>query len=328
MILVIFFGSINHKHLLAQLDENAFLVSSTERQIIEAFLTPFSIGIPLGTSISLFLANVACWKLDRQLENEGIRFARYADDTIIWSKDYSKISKAFDIINTYSKESGININYKKSDGISLLQKKGMPSEFQQTKEYIEFLGYKISTEKVGIKDSSVKKIKKQISYLLYRNLIQPIKGEPFSNVNIPANNKDVHFLSAIMHIRRYLYGNLTETSLRKYLNGTYKKLNFKGIMSFYPLITDENQMIELDKWLVSTIMNSLRLRKKLLINHNPNFNVVQFPFNISRNDLVQVCKTQLPCEIPSFLRIFHAIQKGIKDNGIEKTMNPASGYYE
>ena len=323
-----FFGSINKRHLLAQLEENAFLVSATERQVIEAFLKPFEKGIPLGTSISLFLANVACWKLDRQLENEGIRFARYADDTIIWSNDYSRISKAFEIINAFSMESGISINYKKSDGISLLQRKGMPSEFQHTKEYVEFLGYKISTENVGIKDTSLRKIKKQISYLLYRNLIQPIKGESFNNVNIPVNNKDNHFLTAIMQVRRYLYGNLTELTLKKYLNGTYKTLNFKGIMSFYPLITDEAQMIELDRWLVSTIMNSLNLRKKLLLAHNPYFNIEQFPFNISKGDLVRRCKEQLPCEIPSFLRIFKAIRKGIKDNGIEKVMNPHSGYYE
>ncbi len=49
-----------------------------------------------------------------------------------------------------------------------------------------------------------------------------------------------------MQIRRYLYGNLNETVLKKYLNGAYKRLTFKGIMSFYPLIDDKNQLHELD----------------------------------------------------------------------------------
>jgi len=302
--------------------------------VINAFLAPFNgKGIPLGTSISLFLANVACWRLDRSLENEGIRFARYADDTIIWSKEYSKISKAYELINLFSSETGIKINYQKSDGISLLQKKNMPAEFINTKEYIEFLGYKVSTEFIGIKDNSVKKIKKQISYLLYRNLIQPLKTTPFKGVNIPEYDLDKDFLTSIMQIRRYLYGNLTEITLRKYLNGTYKVLSFKGIMSFYPLVNDECQMRELDKWLVSTIMNSLNLRKKLFKNHGTTFQENQFPFNADKDVLLERCKNSSLYgnkglfEIPSFFRIFQALQIGLKNEGIEKVMNPLSNYY-
>lgn len=330
-----FFGSIKHSYIFEQLDKNGFLVSDTEKHIIKAFLEPFEqcIGIPLGTSISLFLANVACWKLDRSLENEGIRFARYADDTIIWSKEYSKICKAFDLISAFSHETGIKINFQKSDGISLLQKKGLPSEFNTTKEYIEFLGYKVSTESISIKDKSILKIKKQISYLLYRNLIQPIRTNPIRNVNIPANNLDKDFLTAIMQIRRYLYGNLTELTLKKYMNGTYKKLSFKGVMSFYPLINDVNQMKELDKWLLSTILNSLNLRRKLLLIHNPTFNQNQLPFNANKDVLLSYCKNQLvngkigKLEIPSFFRIFQALQKGLINEGIENIMHPRSNYY-
>ena len=169
--------------------------------------------------------------------------------------------------------------------------------------------------------------------MLYRNLIQPIRTKPFRGVNIPANNMDKDFLTAIMQIRRYLYGNLTEISLKKYLNGTYKVLSFKGIMSFYPLITDENQMRELDKWLVSTIMNALNLRKKLFLSHSINFNYNQFPFNVNKTVLVNTCKTTKIygkkglLEIPSFLRIFEAMQIGLKNEGIERVMNPKSSYY-
>jgi hypothetical protein len=327
-----FFGSINHEYLFQQLEENAFLVSDTDNQIIRAFLNGNE-GIPLGTSISLFLANVVCWKLDRGLENEGIRFARYADDTIIWSRDYAKITKAFDIINAFSKETKININYNKSEGISLLQADTEKSEFNNTKEFIEFLGYRISNIDIGMKDDSVKKIKAQISYLLFRNLIQPVKSTPFNGVNIPANGMDKDFLTAIMQIRRYLYGNLTEESLKKYLNGTYKKLSFKGIMSFYPLISDETQMKNLDAWLVSTVLNSLQLRLKYLRKHNPNFNSNQFPFNISGNEFVKKCKIINAngkvglLQIPSFLRIYKAMQIGLVNEGIEKVMHPKSGYY-
>lgn len=329
-----FFGSIDHNYLYKQLESNAFLISPTELLIIKAFLSHNERGIPLGTSISLFLANVVCWKLDRNFENEGVRFARYADDTIIWSKDYTKISKAFEIISSFSQETGIKINYKKSDGISLLQNKFMPSEFVSNKVFVEFLGYKISTECISIKDKSEAKIKAQISYLLYNNLIQPIKVTNIHQRNIPIGGLDKNFLSAIMQIRRYLYGNLTEITLKKYINGTYKVLTFKGIMSFYPLINDTVQLLKLDKWLISTILNVLKLRKEILMTNVQFFDDDQFPFNASKDKLIDNCKTIIIggkkglLEIPSFLRIHNAMQIGLINEGIEKVMNPQSGYYE
>jgi hypothetical protein len=328
-----FFGSINHDYLFRQLEQNSFLVSDLEMHVIKAFLRPFEKGIPLGTSISLFLANIACWNLDRKFEDAGIRFARYADDTIIWSRHYSKISSAFDIIMDFSKETGIKLNYKKSDGISLLQKSGLNSELNNSKDFVEFLGYRISCENVGIKDNSILKIKKQVSYLLYRNLIQPIRTRPFKAMNLPANDMDKDFITALMQIRRYLYGNMTEVTLKKYLNGTYKRLSFKGIMSFYPLITDENQMVELDKWLISTILNVLNKRKKLFLNHLPNFNTKQFPFNCDKDNLIEKCKTTLVygkkglIELPSFMRIYKALKMGVTNEGIEKVMHPNSNMY-
>lgn len=279
-----FFGSINHEYLFDQLSNNGFLVSESERHIIKAFLSGREKGIPLGTSISLFLANVVCWKLDRRLEDEGIRFARYADDTIIWSKEYSKISKAFDIIAEFSKEAKININYTKSDGISLLKKAGMPSEFLNSKEFVEFLGYKISTDKVSIKDKSIEHIKSHIAYLLYNKLIQPLKQTPTPMSNLPVLGMDKNFLSALMEVRRYLYGNLTEITLKKYMNGTYKVLSFKGIMSFYPLINDVEQLKELDNWLICTILNILELRRKMLTGiFVGDFDPNQFPFGFDKD---------------------------------------------
>lgn len=329
-----FFGSINHKYLFEQLNTNGYLISEIELKVIKSFLIGRDVGIPLGTSISLFLANVVCWKLDRQLEDEGIRFARYADDTIIWSKDYAKISKAFEIINNFSKEAKISINYKKSDGISLLKRNDIPSEFFNSKEYIEFLGYKISTEKVSIKNKSVEKIKKHISYLLYKSLIHPLKQGNVSVLNLPYSGRDKNFLSALMEVRRYLYGNLTEITLKKYMNGTYKVLSFKGIMSFYPLINDVDQLKELDEWLISTIMNILRLRRKLLAKIFPkDFDPHQIPFVFNKNQLIPYCKNTTIdgkkglLDIPSFLRIHNALKLGLINEGIVRVMNPKSGYY-
>ncbi|KGN03572.1 DNA polymerase [Clostridium novyi A str. 4570] len=328
-----FFGSIDHKYLYKQLDENGFLISDFEKDIIKKFIDINDKGIPQGTSISLFLANLVCWKLDRRLEQEGLRFARYADDTVIWSNDYAKICRSVDIISDFSKETNIQINFKKSSGISLLSKSDIPSELSQTKEYIEFLGYKLSTDSVSIKDGSVKKIKKQISYILYRNLLQPIKVVPLKAVTIPnSHNNDPAFITAIMQIRRYLYGDLNEDKLTKYLNGAYKKLKFKGIMSYYPLIDNEDQLRSLDNWLIFSILNCLKKRRNILLKYGYNVSKY-FPFTLNKSNILLTCKNKNIngkvglIQIPSFLKIYKAIKKGIYSEGIEETMNPKSNNY-
>lgn len=329
-----FFDSIQHEYLYRQLTLNGFNVSPIELNIIKAFIqNEEGKGIPLGTSISLFLANVVCWRLDRDLEDLGIRFARYADDTIIWTKNYDKISKAFDIIYNFSEQSGIEINFDKSDGISLLKRKEMSTEFINHKEYIEFLGYKISTEKISIKNSSVDIIKSHIASLLYKNLILPLNVNPIHYSNIPSGGRDKNFLSAIMDVRRYLYGNLTEEILKKYMNGTFKVLDFKGIMSFYPLINDIDLLKELDNWLISTILNIIELRRKKLVKYDSTFPSHQPPFFLNKDELLLHCKTAVVgyktglLEIPSFLRIHNALKLGLLNNGVESIMNPQSIYY-
>lgn len=317
--------------MVNQFDKNGFFISSEERYIIKTFLKNRKIGIPQGTSISLFLANLTCWHFDSELEKEGVKFSRYADDTIIWSRDYAKICDSFSLINDFSKNAGVKINAAKSGGISLLTKEDLPSEIV-AKNSLDFLGYTLSVDKVSIKDKSVKKIKKQISYILYRNLIQPLKQPSLAGQVIPANDRDNNFLSAMMQIRRYMYGSLSKKQIKDFLSGRTNRIFFKGIMSFYPLVNDTQQLRDLDGWLLSVIFRSIQLRARLLAqrgfprSHN-------FPFNQSRDSLLKMCasikinnKTLL--EIPSFLLIHHALKKGLIESGIERIMNPESLNYD
>ncbi len=327
-----FFGSISHEFLKEQFKLNGFFISEEEIYIINSFLTGRDKGIPQGTSISLFLANLVCWQLDKNFEREGLSFARYADDTVIWSLDYNNICKAFTIINNFSKLAGVKINAEKSEGISLLSREGLPVELSKSKPNIGFLGYSISAEKVSIKDSSIRKIKKQISHLLYRNLIQPLKEKTLRSLMIPNRNKDEAFLTVMTQIRRYLYGSLTDQCLINYINGRTVKVHFKGIMSFYPLVNDESQLKELDGWLLSVIYRSLKLRAKLLKGHSHNVDMF-FPFNANKETLLVECKTKKIhrknlLRIPSFILIYKALQQGILTGGIEQTMNPDSNNYD
>ena len=323
-----FFGSIDHRYLIKQFDNNGFLISDFERNVITNFLSSMdnSVGIPQGTSLSLFLANLVCWELDKNLEKEGLRFARYADDTIIWSASYDKITKTLDIMNDFSKKAGVEINLLKSKGISSLSSKGLTSELNSSVEFVEFLGYKISTDTISIKNASLIKIKNQIASILYENLIQPLNKDKLISVRIPSDNRDLDFNTAILQIRRYLYGNLNEEMLRNYISGSNKRLKFKGLMSFYPLLEDEDQLKDLDKWMLSTIMNSVKKRNELLIKHGQDRSN-QFPFNHSGEQLLLESKKKGFIEIPSFLRIYQVLKLNIKSAGIEETMNPKSNRY-
>lgn len=327
-----FFGSISHEYLKEQFNKNGFFITKEEKFIIDSFLEDRNKGIPQGTSISLFLANLVCWELDKKFEKNGLKFARYADDTVIWSLNYNNICNAFSIINDFSKRTNVLINPKKSDGISLLTEKSLPTELSSSKEFINFLGYSIFVNKVSIKEETVKKIKKQISYILYKNLIQPLEVEKLKNIIIPNREKDRDFLTAIMQIRRYLYGGLTDDLLLKYLRGSNKQIFFKGIMNFYPLVSDVEQLNNLDGWLLSVIYRSIQLRKKLLLKHKHDVNNF-FPFSFSRNELLEICKEKTLAnkkvfKIPSFILIYKAIQKGLLESGIEKTMHPKSNEYD
>lgn len=316
-----FFENISHDYLFKQFDSNGFKISDEEEFIIKAFIeNKENKGIPQGTSISLFLANLACWELDYKLEKEGLKFARYADDTLIWSTDYQKICNAFNIMTSFSRDAGIPINAEKSDGISLLkQTKYKKSEFTEcsTKNNVEFLGYSISVDNISFRDESIFKIKKEISYLIYKNLIQPLKRGCFLKFSKIERNKDYNLMVTLMQIKRYIYGDLSHKQLVNYITGRSKRLRFKGIMSFYPLVNDENQLIELDGWLVSTLHRSIKLREKLLVGHgflSPNM----YSFPLEKGKLIRQLNSLPYYEIPNFQLILRALEVGMKKEGLPK----------
>jgi hypothetical protein len=272
---------------------------------------------------------MVCWELDKKLERCGVKFARYADDTVIWSPDYGKICEAFACIDDFSREANVKINTAKSAGISLLKKKGMPAEMAP-KDHIDFLGYSLSVGAVSIKREAVQKIKSDISYILAKHLLQPLRQKPLRALIIPANNYDRALLGAMGEIRRYLYGGLTSTQILNYIHGKTRRIYFKGLMSYYPLITDVEQLRTLDGWLVSAVHRAVRARGKLLESHG--FDRWQsFPFNVPRRSLAPAYRAQLVegkrrYEIPSLSLLHGALTEAMTESGIERVMNSRSPY--
>lgn len=337
-----FFDNIDHNYLWRVMHRQGFLCTPEERAILESFLCSESAdfdsyssaaivgrtrGIPQGTSVSLFMANIACWELDRALERLGVGFSRYADDTLIWSESYAKVVQAYDVIRRHSDLMDVPINLKKSDGISLVTH-GPEGEIG-TKSSVNYLGYCVSLSAISIKDARVARIKKKLSFLIYQNLLQPLNSGIFNTKRLGPIDWD--YLVALSQCRRYLYGGLTDEKLRKYLRGQITSLNFRGLMSYYPIVSNAKQLQTLDGWLIHTLKQALRRRDRLwnathgikLPGPKPNWieDIEHLTIWISS------AGTTFDFRMPSFSLINKAMQVAMLKKGISGVSHPKSVYY-
>lgn len=89
-----FFDKVNHDKLIQILREQ--VNDSTTLNLIRKYLKvgvmekglerATTSGVPQGGPLSVVLSNVYLDKLDKELEQRGLRFTRYADDTMIFTK--------------------------------------------------------------------------------------------------------------------------------------------------------------------------------------------------------------------------------------------------
>ena len=89
-----FFDTVNHDKLISILREN--VNDSTTLHLIRAYLRAgvldkgliksTTAGTPQGGPISVILSNIYLDKFDKELESRNLRFVRYADDCIIFTK--------------------------------------------------------------------------------------------------------------------------------------------------------------------------------------------------------------------------------------------------
>jgi RNA-directed DNA polymerase len=169
-----YFDTISHDYV-ERLLKNELHVSPREQMLASAFLRfrrargheafrnqqfeTNDTGIAQGNSLSLFLANIACLELDRELEATGAIFARYADDTVILCRDYAQANLCADLMLSHGQRSATKVNFKKSDGLSLLTPE-KTAEIR-AKSSFSFLGYEIAPSGVGLSPKAVKRIKKK-----------------------------------------------------------------------------------------------------------------------------------------------------------------------
>jgi len=338
-----YFDSISHEHIRRVLRDRRFFLTERELRVIDAFLRAPALdadkytrdtdkerekGIPQGTSISLFLANVAAYPLDKKLEALGVGFARYADDTLIWGESYDIVCRAVNALEETASEMGVQLNFIKSEGISILCPETLAAEFR-AKSAVSFIGYKIGPEIISFRERTLEQSKKWMSYLIYSNLLQePKKGRlPIDRL---AHGMDQDYLIMLIQLRRYLYGELRESQLRKYLARQTPLLRYHGLMSFYPIVNDEKLLKELDGWLLNSVHRALRLRGRLFQKAGVNF--LPSPHNLPKSDLLKLTYRPGPGRLldlrfPSIARVARLIRRASQTYGASAISNPKSNIY-
>jgi hypothetical protein len=326
-----YFDNISHDYLQKTLRDRLFLFTPAEKAVVDSFLGALpqpanayrvtgsprrERGIPQGTSISLFLANVAAWDLDRSLERLGVSFVRYADNTLIWSSDYSQLCRAVETLHEMAMRIGSPINLEKSGGIRLLVPAGAPSEMPKT-EFIEYLGHRIAPSAVSLKKKVIERIKHRITQLIYFNLIKEAAAGTQNPARLQRVDRD--YVTYVWQLRRYLYGDISERRLRRFQSRGVPRRRFHGVMSFFPLIEDEQQLKELDSWLVCSTCMALRKRGRLLQAHG--YPILPDPHGLPCPSLPgYVRKSQttggdLDLRLPSFRRIASVIRQAATQYG-------------
>lgn len=104
-----YFDKVNHDKLISILRENVF--DSDTLHLIRLFLkagimekgliSPSEEGVPQGGPLSPILSNIYLDKLDKELENRGLKFVRYADDFDIFVKSKKSAKRVKESVTSW-----------------------------------------------------------------------------------------------------------------------------------------------------------------------------------------------------------------------------------
>lgn len=320
-----YFDSINHSYLRHIIEsERIFLTSQIERYVISAFLKHRfaekddyqkrsferkDVGIPQGSSLSLWLANVAGHELDRDLERQNGQFARYADDVVCVAHSYEDALHIADAFDAHCERAGLQINREKSPGICILGDGAAPEEMRSVSSF-DYLGHKLSQSGISLTDKAIKRIKQRISRIIQVHLLHYPKGHrKFNAKRVGRPHFDWDLVTCLNELRRYIYGGHREADLDALIFKNVRLRKVKGLMSFYVLISDPIQLRDLDGWLITSLRRALVERYRIL---RTDFGVrIRKPQtkSIKSGDWYQYKAIKCETRCPSFLRGWRGARK-------------------
>ena len=161
-----FFDRVNHDVLMnriARRVSDSLLLKLIGRYlragvIVDGELQPSTEGTPQGGPLSPLLANILLDDLDKELENRGLPFVRYADDFVIFMKSERAARRVFSSVQRYLTEHlRLVVNATKS--------KVVP------RQELEFLGFRVLGRyfRIRISDKSLQRFKRRLRELTGRS---------------------------------------------------------------------------------------------------------------------------------------------------------------
>ena len=127
-----FFDKVNHDRLIQILREQ--VNDSTTLNLIRKYLKAGVMekgleqatmaGVPQGGPLSVVLSNVYLDKLDKELEQRGLRFTRYADDTMVFTKSEMAANRVMKSITDWiERKLFLKVNVTKTKVVRLTRSK-------------------------------------------------------------------------------------------------------------------------------------------------------------------------------------------------------------
>ena len=345
-----FFDKIKHSYLKDLINRDRyFVLTGAERAVMSAFLEhryrPYLdyesgedlvrvAGVPQGSSLSLFLSNVAAHELDMELERKNGSFVRFADDVVAITSTYSDAVEVSRSFRAHCRQSGLEINYRKSPGIQIFGG-GLARERREygvdiddiagleTIKAIDYLGHRFSHEGIRLPPAAVSRVKRRISSIIHKHLFLH-RSAGIKSINrdrVGRKFLDWDFVTCINEIRNYIYGGLSEDEIKSYLSGGKTIPHVRGLMSFLPMQNKADQLMELDGWLLSVILRAQRQRYKVL----KSFSIRSKRLNkeqIIHGSWYKFKGVDVETQLPSFVRAWRASRKYSKNNGFIKIVPP------
>jgi retron-type reverse transcriptase len=198
-------------------------------------------GIPQGGVLSGMLANLYlyefdCWVINDLSKRYPLRYVRYADDFVILLKEQENIPLIHQEVAQKLKdiELELHTDERKTKQVDI------------EKDFLEFVGFQFTLEHIRIKSQNIQRFQTRI--------LEKIAKEPSYNFDrllflIPGslNNYEIRF-------RRFINGIINKKVLGRgeeicsVCNGVIGE-RVKSWMGFFMVVTDIQQIRDLDKWM-------------------------------------------------------------------------------
>jgi group II intron reverse transcriptase/maturase len=124
--------------------------------VVEGKFEKTTRGCPQGSPLSPMLSNIVLNELDHELERRGLKYARWADDSVILLRSERAAHRVMaGCIRYLEEELGLRVNHEKSEVAPI--------------QAVTFLGFQILRGKIRVSDKARMKFKARVRALTRRN---------------------------------------------------------------------------------------------------------------------------------------------------------------